>query len=42
MGNQMENLIPYIQRFNKKVVNNNELESTILPIGDRVTLAIKK
>lgn len=34
-------LIPYIQEFNEGVVINNKLQSTILPIGDGVTLAIK-
>ena len=35
-------LIAPIDEFNQLVVNNPDLESTILPIGDGVTLAIKK
>jgi predicted O-methyltransferase YrrM len=35
-------LIPSIEEFNRLVVQHQELESTILPIGDGVTLAIKK
>jgi predicted O-methyltransferase YrrM len=35
-------LIPSINEFNKLVKNDNRLESTILPIGDGVTIALKK
>lgn len=42
LADKWKHLIPHIQRFNEEVVNHNELESTILPIGDRGTLAIKK
>ncbi|MBC8525841.1 MAG: O-methyltransferase [Candidatus Cloacimonetes bacterium] len=39
---EWHHLIPPIEEFNHLVANNPELESTILPIGDGVTLAIKK
>lgn len=35
-------LIPSIEEFNKLVINDDRLESTILPIGDGVTIALKK
>ena len=35
-------LIPYIEKFNQLVVKDERLESTILPIGDGFTIAIKK
>ncbi len=35
-------LIPAIEEFNRLVVNDERLESTILPIGDGVTIALKK
>lgn len=41
LNDKWKYLIPHIHNFNKEVVNNNELESIILPIGDGVTLAIK-
>ena len=35
------NIIPEIQRFNEMVANCPSLESTILPIGDGLTVAVK-
>ena len=35
-------LIPSIEAFNQAVVESKALESTILPIGDGLTIAIKK
>jgi caffeoyl-CoA O-methyltransferase len=35
-------LIPSIEEFNRLVANHEELESTILPVGDGVTLAVRK
>jgi predicted O-methyltransferase YrrM len=35
-------LIPSIEEFNRLVAGHEELESTILPIGDGVTLALRK
>jgi predicted O-methyltransferase YrrM len=35
-------LIAPIEEFNRRVVNQPEVESTILPIGDGVTMAVKK
>lgn len=41
LADKWKHLIPHIQKFNEEVVINNELQSTILPVGDGVTLAIK-
>ena len=35
-------LIPHIEKFNKLVVESSQLDSTILPIGDGVTIAQKR
>ncbi|MCQ1530212.1 O-methyltransferase [Lutispora saccharofermentans] len=35
-------LIPSIEEFNKLVVNDSRVDSTIIPIGDGVTVIIKK
>jgi predicted O-methyltransferase YrrM len=35
-------LIPAIEEFNKLVMTDDRIESTILPIGDGVTIALKK
>ena len=35
-------LIPSIEEFNKLIKNDTRIESTILPIGDGVTIALKK
>lgn len=42
LADKWKYLIPHIQKFNEEVISNDELESTILPIGDGVTLAFKK
>jgi predicted O-methyltransferase YrrM len=35
-------LIPAIEEFNRLVARHEELESTILPVGDGMTLAVKR
>ena len=35
-------LIPSIEEFNRLVVNDPRVESTIIPIGDGVTVLIKR
>lgn len=35
-------LIPAIEEFNRAIVDSEEVQSTILPIGDGVTVAVKK
>jgi predicted O-methyltransferase YrrM len=39
---QWHSLIPAIEEFNRLVAQHQELESTILPVGDGVTLAVKR
>ncbi len=39
---QWHDLIPSIEEFNRLVADHEELESTILPVGDGVTLAVRK
>lgn len=42
LGERWKYLIPYIEQFNDLVVHDDRVSSTILPIGDGVTIAIKK
>jgi predicted O-methyltransferase YrrM len=42
LDQKWHHLIPPIKEFNRLVADTPNLESTVLPIGDGVTLAVKK
>jgi predicted O-methyltransferase YrrM len=42
LDTKWRHLIPPIEEFNSLVAAHQEIESTILPVGDGVTIAVKK
>lgn len=42
LGEKWNYLVPYIERFNEMVANDRRLSSTIVPLGDGVTVIVKK